>query len=224
MAAGGFGPLLPKERRLDRMPYWQYDPQRRQYQRRDTGEWLSAAALLAIKAGFLERLEAEAQRTCARLADGSLSLSGWEIEMQAAVVTGFTAMALLGRGGRRSMTPQDVAPIAAAIQHQFDYLGKFKGAIASGEVQPRALAARAALYPAGAGAAFERGRIQAYGMPDLGQYPGDGQTECLSRCRCEIHVEEHEDRWEAYWHLADTDPCQGCLDQAEAWSPLVVWR
>lgn len=206
------------------MPYWQFDPQRKQYQRRETGEWLSAAALLAVKARFLDRMEAEARRIAARLADGSLSLTGWETEMQAAVVTGFTAMALLGRGGRRSMTPQDVTPIAAAIQHQFDYLGKFKGAIAAGEVSPRALAARAELYPLGAGAAFERGRVQAYGMPDLGQYPGDGQTPCLGRCACRIEIEEHEDRWEAYWKLGDADHCPGCLDQVEAWSPLVVWR
>jgi hypothetical protein len=206
------------------MPLWQYDPTRRQYQRRDTGEWLSLAALLLLKQRFLDHLEQEARRICARLADGSMSLTGWEVEMQAAVVTGFTAMALLGRGGRRSMTPQDVSPIAAAIQHQFDYLGAFKGQIANGEVTPRALAARASLYPAGAGAAFERGRAQAYGVPGLRQYPGDGQTPCLGRCHCTVDIDEHEDRWEVYWKLGAADHCSGCLDQAEAWSPLVVWR
>jgi hypothetical protein len=206
------------------MATWQYDPARRQYQRLDTGEWLTAADLLSLKSRFLDHMESEARRTSARLVDGSLTAAGWEVEMQSSVVTGYTAMALLGRGGREAMQPPDLAPVGAAIGQQFDYLKRFREEVAGGAVSEAALLSRAALYPASAGSAFERGRAQAFGISDLPAYPGDGSTSCLGNCRCSWDLQETDEGIEATWQIESGDSCDDCLENAQNWAPLLLER
>src|SRR5258708_7547882 len=120
------------------------------------------AALREAVADFRRVQEREVDRLAARLADGSLSTAGWEAEMQAVIATTFTALAALGRGGIASLTPQDVGPISAAIQHQYDYLSEFKSDLEKGIVTGRAVPARARMYLGAASQAFERGRASAW--------------------------------------------------------------
>lgn len=204
---------------------WQYDPEQRRYFDTAAGVWLSRQRLKEGRRTFLQQMEAESTRLAQRLADGSLSASGWEMEMQSLLLTAYLALGLVGRGGWRSMTPQDVAPIAAAIQHQYDYLGKFKADAVRDQPSAEALAARSALYVRSATQAYERGRSAAFGGLDLPAYPGDGSQLCLGNCRCEWQIEEKPSEWRATWFLgADDHNCETCLDNATNWNPLVIPR
>lgn len=205
------------------MAEWTWDPERRQYRRTATGALVPAAVLLGLKSQFLAARERETERLAARLADGSLSAAGWEQEMRALIASTFTAMGLLGRGGVNAMTPQDVGPISAAIMHQYDYLGKFKGEVESGQVRATAVPARAALYLHAATHAYELGRAAAYGI-DLPIYPGE--TTCLGNCRCHWEIEETATSFRATWVLAgdDENSCEECVDNASRWAPLVVTK
>jgi hypothetical protein len=204
---------------------WQYDPEQRRYFDTAAGLWLTRAALKEGRSSFLARMEAEAARLAQRLTGGSLSPSGWEAEMQGLLVTSYLALGLAGRGGIMSMTPQDVAPIAAAVQHQFDYLGKFKAENERELPSEAALAARSALYIRSATQAYERGQAAAFDGLDLPEYPGDGSQECLGNCRCEWQIEADEGEFRATWFLgADDNNCESCLENAQQWNPLVAPR
>jgi hypothetical protein len=58
--------------------------------------------------------------------------------------------------------------------------------------------------------------------PDLPAYPGDGQTSCLSRCRCSWKILAHEDRWECWWKLNPAaEHCEECVANARRYDPLI---
>ncbi len=94
---------------------------------------------------------------------------------------------------------------------------------AAGKMSAKQMGARAEMYLDGSTQAFERGKAASYSRDlDLPAYPGDGSTECLSRCRCHWSVADYEDRWEATWVLGDADHCDDCARRAGEWSPFVV--
>lgn len=147
----------------------------------------------------------------------------WETEMRGLVKSVHIAQAVLGKGGRDRMTPRDWGRVGMALRKQYGFLGKF--AAERFALSPEAIAARAGLYVENGTASFERAQAAAAGIPDLPQYPGDGQTECLTNCRCWLEIEESAEGYAVTWHAND-DPatCDDCAALAQDWSPLIVGR
>lgn len=92
------------------------------------------------------------------------------------------------------------------------------------------IAYRSDLYNKSARQAFERGKMRAYGVPSLPEFPGGGSTICLSNCRCEWHIEEVRDEkgelqgWNCTWVLSppEESQCVDCQAYAAKWAPLFV--
>lgn len=91
------------------------------------------------------------------------------------------------------------------------------------------IAARSRMYISSAREAFERANARAHGAPDLPAYPGDGQTVCLTNCRCNWRIEEvYDDEgnlagWNCYWEIdAAAENCPDCQANHSKWYPLFL--
>jgi hypothetical protein len=78
------------------------------------------------------------------------------------------------------------------------------------------------MYMRSAREAFERGKMRAWGIPDLPAWPGDGSTECLTNCRCHWEFEPWQGYINCYWIIDwEAENCQDCIDRYHLWNP---WR
>ena len=95
------------------------------------------------------------------------------------------------------------------------------------------IAYRSDLYASSARQAYERAQARAWGVPTdkLEAYPGDGQTECGTKCACGWVFEEvMEDGelvgWNCTWELdyqrVVEQHCGDCPTNAAKWNPLFV--
>ena len=114
------------------------------------------------------------------------------------------------------------------LRDQYHHLDGFAADIAAGRLSEAQIRARARMYVDAGHLAFERGRAEAFGMPTLPAYPGDGQTACLTRCWCSWdHVPVIEQGvligWDSTWKLENrVDHCEDCPKNAKLWAPLFV--
>jgi len=69
---------------------------------------------------------------------------------------------------------------------------------------------------------YERANARARGLPDLPQYPGDGNTRCLTNCQCHLSYEWADGAWLVYWNLGQAEHCPDCEAMASDWSPLEI--
>jgi hypothetical protein len=113
------------------------------------------------------------------------------------------------------------------LREQYRYLDNFIEEIASGKLSEGQIRARARMYIDAAHEAFERARSEAFGLPLMPAYPGDGQSRCLTKCRCNWRHEEVREHgkltgWRSTWQLNPADHCDDCVSNAKLWAPLIV--
>lgn len=125
-----------------------------------------------------------------------------------------------GRGGINAMTAADRVILQGLINEQRAYWRGMIGEARNGELSVRQIGARAEMYHHASTGFYERGRARAWGIV-LPAYPGDGGTVCLSHCKCHWSIREAGGRIEAYW-VASGNPCPGCEQNSNAWSPYIV--
>lgn len=155
-----------------------------------------------------------------RLVAGELTPAAWVREMERTVVRGHTAAYVAATADRLGVSPAAVKGLSRAerqelqalINDQRPYLAQFARDVASGQLSPAQIAARAALYAGPMRATYGRTR-----WPRLPAYPADGSTECLMNCRCSW-VERDDGM---YWQLGAAEHCPTCLRRATDWAP---WR
>ena len=139
--------------------------------------------------------------------------AGFGKAMEAALVKGHTAAYLAAAAERagvkvdsglfKGLSKAERADIKAAVKEQLDYL---KGFIAAKEdMSEAAIKARAAIYAGSVRATYGRSRY-----PGLLQYPGDGNTKCLTNCLCSL--DERDDG--IHWVLAAAENCEDCQAMA----------
>lgn len=91
------------------------------------------------------------------------------------------------------------------------------------------IASRSQMYMDSSREAFERGQMRAYGIPSLPDYPGAGNTACLTRCRCHWEYESVLDEegvligYNCTWVLdPPAEHCDDCDAYSQQWAPLFV--
>ena len=119
------------------------------------------------------------------------------------------------------MTQADYGRLGNMLRNQYGFLDRFAQEIAAGNISQAQIAARAKMYFASATQAFERAQAAGRGI-QLSQYPGSGQTQCMSNCKCSLRFEEKETTWEVTWRLGVAEHCDDCVALASSWNPLVV--
>lgn len=201
---------------------WQWDAERRRYRNAETGRLVSEKRVVAWRDSYIGIRASSIQGLTENLIEDNMSRQAWEREMQAEIKGEITALYMLGRGGRNAMQPSDETAIEGLAQEQLKFLRGFSNDIKRGRVTAPQALARARMYAGSGVLAFERGRAAAHGLPDLPQYPGDGQTVCRSNCRCHLAYEQDGDDWLVYWHLGAAEHCPDCEAMASSWAPLRI--
>lgn len=105
--------------------------------------------------------------------------------------------------GNAALSKEQRAELKGTIKAQLDYMKAF--AAEAGEMSEAAVANRAGMY-----AGSVRGTYYGARHPGLSQYPGDGNTKCLSNCKC--FLTEQDDG--IHWELSAVENCQDCIDMA----------
>ena len=136
-------------------------------------------------------------------------------DMRKAIATAHSAATYAAIAERTGIMPKGLSraernDLKARVAEQLKYYDRF--AAQAGDMSDAAIAARAGMY---AGAV--RGTYYGQRYPGLLQVPGDGQTQCLTNCKCSIS--EQEDG--IHWTLNAGESCGDCETMA-ANSPYQV--
>ena len=129
-------------------------------------------------------------------------------DMRAAIATAHSAAYYAAIKERTGVMPKGLskierAELKARVAEQLKYYDAF--AEQAGDMSEAAVAARAQMY---AGAI--RGTYFQSRYPGLSQYPGDGSTQCLTNCKC--NLDERDDG--IYWVLNAGESCGDCETMA----------
>lgn len=205
------------------MPNWTYDVKARRYRGKD-GRFLSHAKMLALRDVFIDKQSDVVNALAVRLAAREITLVEWERAMRQVVKDTYIAETLAAIGGRKMATPAIWGRVGYMIKEQYRYLSNFVNDILKKNLTPGQIATRARMYIRSATAAYEKGRLVAYGiMAALPQVPGDGQTECKVNCRCSLSIRETKSEWQIRWLLDPScEHCRDCPRLSREWSPLVI--
>lgn len=205
---------------------WTWDPSTRRYREDDTGRTFDERDLRPLRERFLRQVTDRVLVVTGQLANRLITLEEWELEMRRVVKDGFGTAYMLSRGGRNVMTQQDWGRVGGLVGRQYRYLNEYARSIAGQTVTRERALSRSQLYVQAATQSYQRGRLATYGdMPRLERVPGDGSTQCLVSCRCELDITDTDDGWDVYWlDLGDERECADCRELAASWAPLQVGR
>lgn len=191
------------------------------------GTFISQSRMVEMRDGWTEAQAKITDRLAQQYDNGTIPLSEWVKAMRQENRINYIEQYILGHGGRNNMTPADWGRIGNAVRKQNEFLQGFAQDLMTKE-PPLTLAqiqARARLYVDGSTAMYERARILVQGIPDLPQYPADGNQICKSNCKCHWQTQEFDDRWECTWVLEPAaEHCETCTSNAGKWNPLVIMK
>jgi hypothetical protein len=129
------------------------------------------------------------------------------------------AMAAYVSGANGAAPARDL--IDGIIKAQLEYLAAFRDEIkAAGAWEPR-WQSRAQMYADSIKNPWWSGKTRGWALPAM---PGDGTTQCLTRCGCAWEIDElaGDGNADAYWRRAKSDSCQTCVEREAQWSPLRI--
>lgn len=214
-------------RRASDGPGWVWEPRARRYREKASGRFIDQTRLRELRNLWTDRMLARSDRLVERLAAKEIDLPTWVGEMRNLIKDTYGAQYMAARGGRHAMTQSDWGRVGRMVRDQYGYLQGFARDLAGGRLSEGQAMVRARLYIESSTQAFEQGKRESFGLPAgaLPQMPGDGQTECLTNCRCYWHIRELADRWECTWTLdPEAEHCGDCETNAAAWAPLVIYK
>lgn len=145
----------------------------------------------------------------------------WQQEL-ARQLTRYHQAAALAGSGSPGLTPELTTAIKADLSGQLGFLGKFAIEIKDGDEWQRGWNRRAEMYAGSVQVPYWRGKTQMLPLPAM---PGDGSSECLTRCRCAWDVQplDGDGNYDATWQLGAAEQhCQQCAQRAADWSPLKI--
>lgn len=152
---------------------------------------------------------------------GQISPADWFELMQQEIKSTFIQEAILGKGGRSSMTPSDWGSVGRQLRDQYAYLEGFREDIENGVLSEAQIRSRSHLYFLASKGAFERGQGAAWGIV-LPGYPGDKELVCNVGCKCYWFIRRADERTVlATWTRTAAESCPSCLKRASDWAELV---
>lgn len=213
------------------MGLWSWDSASRRYRvtaegaatlNQTAGTFIGQKKMLDFREQIIVSSKERVNGLSAQLGKGDINLNQWTLAMRQEIKDNFINQYMLAHGGRNTMSQADWGRVGQMVRNQYQYLDRFATDIAGGRYNESAVASRARMYAEASSQAFERSKVAARGMPDMPQYPGAGNTPCLSNCKCYWDIKENDKEWLCYWTLTPTENCAGCITNATTWNPLVV--
>lgn len=109
------------------------------------------------------------------------------------------------------------------VDRQKGFLEGFAKAFEEGRYKDREKVAqhRAEMYADATIGTWWMGHTRGWPLP---AWPGDGTTQCKTRCRCSWDIRQlgGEGNADAHWLLGNVDHCQTCEQRAEEWAPIRI--
>jgi hypothetical protein len=200
---------------------WIFDTSTKNYTS-DEGDAVDEGDAQDLRDAFIDDQKSWADTLAQALVNGHMSLKQWSSSMASRITTMYTALYALGKGGLDTMRGEkDQQPATNLINEQLQYLDNFAHDIKAGTLSEQQIEARSELYFESARQAFHEGRADSWEI-DLPAKPGDGQTQCLTNCRCRWEIVETDEAIEATWVVdPDAEHCDDCLNNADLYNPLV---
>lgn len=201
---------------------WRWEAKLRRYREATTGRFIGAKGMLELRDQFIEAQKARTAELAAQLTGGEINSAEWLQQMRQVIKESYIDQYIMANGGRAKLTQADYGRIGAMVKEQYKFLQGFERDLLAGKVKGGQIAVRAGMYVDSSKQAFERGRAQSLGMPQLPQYPGDGATVCRTSCKCHWRIVERDAGWDCFWELGASEHCPDCLRNAGIWNPLKV--
>jgi hypothetical protein len=193
---------------------WRYDPISGRY-RGANGRFLSARAVEALVDGRINRLGTELRRFTRMLSDGAITLDQWQGSVREALKLVHVQAAIIGNGGRETMSAADWGRIGQRLRVEYAYLQGFARDLLDARVSYPMAAARIGLYAQSVrgtyweGTSIRQGKqgyslmrrildsqakhcqdcldYAARGIVSIGSLPLPGQRcACKANCRCSV--------------------------------------
>lgn len=208
---------------------WRWDPNVGRY-RNASGRFMSQERALHFAQRSIDASSSVADDLAALVSNGNLSPADFRNVFRDEIKREYIRQYLSARGGLSQMTQSDWGRAGGMIADQYRYLERFVEEIASGNLTEGQISTRARMYIHSAREAFERGSAVGRGVPvdQLPDFPGSGNTECLTRCNCSWrHQPIMEDdvivAWNSYWETAPgSDSCDTCKANSSKWAPFHI--
>lgn len=201
---------------------WQWDDRSKRYRNTESGRFISQRTAVKLRDAYTAGKVADADRLSRKLVNREINLQEWTLEMRRQIKDAYVNQYMLARGGKNNMTQADWGRVGGLIHGQYHYLEGFSRDIDAGKLSEGQVRTRARMYINGSTRAFERAKSDSLGVPELKQYPGDGQTVCRTNCQCHLDYVETDSQWEVTWVLGEAEHCPDCVTLSETWDPLVV--
>ena len=193
-----------------------------------TGKFISQKKMTEMRNQFIQTQKVKTRELAADLQSGKLTRRRWANAMRKEINQTATAEYLAGVGGVNNMSKKDYRILENSIKTQWEYFNKFEkqvkvaGASAETAMSQEQIGQRSELYMENTKKDFERAKVEARGMPNLPQYPGDGRTICGVNCKCFWDIKLVEDVWQARWTLTPAEHCPDCLRNSQRYNPYIV--
>ena len=219
---------------------WRILLRSQRYRNTKTREVIRQRKYLELRDLFTDRMHPHIESLADRLIDRDITLHRWVREMAQLGRSAHLAGYMFGAGGYNTITHSDVVDLEGILRTSFGFLLKLANNVKDGNttrqdpttpvVTRRGLVNRGVMWIESITRSFERARTVMYGFhPDiLPNYPGDGTTECLSRCRCHwlFRFPQGQDSYyHAYWIARlDGRTCLTCVRYSRIYNPYTVVR
>jgi hypothetical protein len=181
---------------------------------------------------YLNAFQEASVRLSSQLRSGAITIEQFYSGMRQEIKFLHTGALIISRGGEPgAITFSEWGRVGAHLRVQYRYLNRFVQAIQNSAMDAlqggqffseKYLQWRAQLYGGAARASFYRG--MAYNL--LPQVPGDGNTQCLTNCKCTLRFEEVEDEPGlilVFWELHPAEHCDDCVTLSEEWNPYELY-
>ena len=212
------------------MNEWEYVVSRHAYRNTRTGKWLTWAQMVAIRDTFIEARQEVVRGLAARYVAGEIGANEFARLFRSITAETHAALAIMGAGGaeRFGQLPVAVRNLQGILADQMPYAEAFLREIAAGLLSDADIANRAALYQGAAVEAYEQANADDFEI-DLPYMPGDGDTVCLSNCRCAWNVEtvfeDDDEVTYATWVTEnDGNVCDDCAERGREYDHREVRR
>ena len=193
---------------------WNYDPISGRY-RGANGRFLSQTAVEALVDGRINKLGRLLRRYTSMLDRGDITLDQWQQSVREALKLAHVQAAMIGGGGRNSMTPVEWGRIGQRLRAEYRYLEVFARDLLAGGVSTPMALARIGMYAESVRGAYWEGTSMrqerqgyslmrrildsqakhcqdcldyaARGVVPIGSLPLPGQRcACRSNCKCRV--------------------------------------
>jgi len=201
---------------------WEWDRALRRYRNTTTGRLVSIRQVTEWRNLYVELRMGGAEFFLSELFQRNIGLAEFGEEVGSQFSASLRDLYVFGRGGTRAMESADWLSLNNLIRTQQQYFQGFLDEVRAGSLTEAQIRARTRMYLNSSIQAFERANAAVRGLPELPQYPCDGQTRCLTNCQCHLSYEWADGAWSVYWNLGIAEHCPDCEAQAAAWNPLVV--